>query len=95
MAPEVKLAKNSKLPKLPENYFEPVGKGGWPPISTWITIIKFSIIYPMLPFDIGIQSKNSFKDKVSKLSIKNPKTIFPTISILQYLYWTSIVSPCL
>jgi hypothetical protein len=36
MAPEVKPAKNSKLPKLQENYFEPVGKGGWPPISTWI-----------------------------------------------------------
>jgi hypothetical protein len=34
--PEVKTAKNSKLPKLPENCFEPVGKGGWPPISTWI-----------------------------------------------------------
>ena len=36
MAPKVKTAKNSKLPKLPENYFEPVGKGGWPPIYTWI-----------------------------------------------------------
>jgi hypothetical protein len=36
MAPEVKTAKNSKLPKLLENCFEPVGKGGWPPISTWI-----------------------------------------------------------
>jgi hypothetical protein len=36
MDPEVKIAKNSKLPKLPENCFEPVGKGGWPPISTWI-----------------------------------------------------------
>ena len=36
MAPKVKTAKNSKLPKLPENYFELVGKGGWPPISTWI-----------------------------------------------------------
>jgi hypothetical protein len=24
------------LPKWPENYFEPFGKGGWPPISTWI-----------------------------------------------------------
>jgi hypothetical protein len=34
--PEVKTAKNSKLPKLSENYFEPVGKGGWPPISIWI-----------------------------------------------------------
>jgi hypothetical protein len=31
-----KTAKNSKLPKLPENCFEPVGKGGWPLISTWI-----------------------------------------------------------
>jgi hypothetical protein len=26
-----KTAKNSKLPK---NCFEPVGKGGWPPISS-------------------------------------------------------------
>jgi hypothetical protein len=33
---KLKPAKNSKLPKLPENSFEPVGKGGWPPISTWI-----------------------------------------------------------
>ena len=32
----MKTAKNSKLPKLPENCFEPVGKGGWPLISTWI-----------------------------------------------------------
>jgi hypothetical protein len=28
--------KPGKLPKLLENIFEPVGKGGWPPISTWI-----------------------------------------------------------
>jgi hypothetical protein len=32
------LAKNSKLPKLPESCFEPAGKGGWPPISTWIKV---------------------------------------------------------
>jgi hypothetical protein len=38
MAPEVKIAKNSKLPKLSENYLEPVGKGGWPPISIWIIL---------------------------------------------------------
>jgi hypothetical protein len=38
MAPEVKDAKNSKLPKISESYFEPVGKGGWPPISIWIII---------------------------------------------------------
>jgi hypothetical protein len=36
MAPEVKTAKNSKLPKLSENCFEPVGRDGWPLISTWI-----------------------------------------------------------
>ena len=33
---KLKTAKNSKLPKLPENCFEGVGKGGWPLISTWI-----------------------------------------------------------
>jgi hypothetical protein len=38
---KLKLAKNSKLPKLPESCFEPVGKGGWPPISTWISTIPF------------------------------------------------------
>jgi hypothetical protein len=36
MAPEVKTAKNSKLPKLSENCFEIVGKGEWPPIYIWI-----------------------------------------------------------
>ena len=35
---KLKTAKNSKLPKLPENCFELVGKGGWPPISTWINL---------------------------------------------------------
>ena len=39
MAPEVKTPKNSKFPKLPESYFEPVGKDGWPPISIWIIIL--------------------------------------------------------
>jgi hypothetical protein len=33
---KLKTTKNSKLSKLPEKCFEPVGKGGWPPISTWI-----------------------------------------------------------
>jgi hypothetical protein len=33
---KLKTAKNSKLPKLPKNDFEPVGKGGWPPISNLI-----------------------------------------------------------
>ena len=38
MVPDVKTAKNSKLPKLSENYFEPVGKHGWTPISIWIIL---------------------------------------------------------
>jgi hypothetical protein len=33
---KLKPAKNSKLPKWPENCFDPFGKDGWPPISTWI-----------------------------------------------------------
>jgi hypothetical protein len=50
MAPEVKTAKNSKLPKLPENCFEPVGKGGWPPISTWISdlVRALSPTFPLM-----------------------------------------------
>jgi hypothetical protein len=35
---KLKTAKNSKLPKSPENCFEQVGKGGWPSISTWINL---------------------------------------------------------
>jgi hypothetical protein len=31
---KLKTVKNSKLPKLLENCFEPIGKGGWPPIFT-------------------------------------------------------------
>jgi hypothetical protein len=36
-----KTVKNSKLPKLPKNCFEPIGKGGWSPISTWITQLQW------------------------------------------------------
>ena len=52
MAPEVKTAKNSKLPKMSENYFELVGKGGWPPISIWITIIPLEEV-PLTRVRIG------------------------------------------
>jgi hypothetical protein len=38
MARKLKTAKNSKLP---ENYFETIGKGGWPLISTWINPPSF------------------------------------------------------
>ena len=33
---KLKPAKNSKLSKLSETCFGPVGEGGWPPLSTWI-----------------------------------------------------------
>jgi hypothetical protein len=36
MVRKLKTAKNSKLPKLSGNCFEPVEKGGGPPMSTWI-----------------------------------------------------------
>jgi hypothetical protein len=50
MALKVKTAKNSKLPKLSENYFEPVGKGGWPPISIWINDMPiYSLSFMLLP----------------------------------------------
>jgi hypothetical protein len=51
MAPEVKTTKNSKLPKLSENYIELVGKGGCPPICTWINDTQthyFMEQYPLL-----------------------------------------------
>jgi hypothetical protein len=40
---KLKTAKNSKFPKLPQNNFEPVGKGGWPLISTWINTPSLGI----------------------------------------------------
>jgi hypothetical protein len=54
MAPEVKTAKNSKLPKLSENYFEPVGKGGWPLISIWITSPPPPFLLPPFPVSRGL-----------------------------------------
>jgi hypothetical protein len=42
---KLKLAKNSKLPKLLESCFEPVGKSGWPPISTWINYCFWKILW--------------------------------------------------
>jgi len=54
MAPEVKTAKNSKLPKLSENYFEPVGRGGWPSISIWI---KASLTFQVKAIESGTSLK--------------------------------------
>jgi hypothetical protein len=41
---KLKPAKNSKLPKWPENCFEPFGNGGWPSISTWINARRLSTL---------------------------------------------------
>lgn len=54
--------------------------------------IRFLTIYPKSQFCLCNFNKNSFKDSVSKLGIKNPKTIFLTIFIFQYLTWTYVVS---
>jgi hypothetical protein len=43
---KLKPAKNSKLPKWPENCFEPFGKGGWSPISTWIIFLYRHFYFP-------------------------------------------------
>jgi hypothetical protein len=43
------------LSKLPENYFEPVRKGGWPPISTWIN-------HPSQKEKVQLQVMNFFKE---------------------------------
>jgi hypothetical protein len=48
---KLKPAKNSKLPKLPESRFEPFGKGGWPPISTWIRFFLTSHRNNAIPSD--------------------------------------------
>ena len=42
---KLKTTKNSKLPKLPELCFEPVGKGDWPPISIWIKGVVVSHLW--------------------------------------------------
>jgi hypothetical protein len=49
---KLKPAKNSKLPKLPENCFEQVGKGGWPPISTWIIHMFSLYVIVLYTFDM-------------------------------------------
>ena len=60
---KLKTAKNSKLPKLPENYFELVGKGGWPPISTWTSVS------PILYYDMIFFEKMKYKNRSSTLFI--------------------------
>jgi hypothetical protein len=64
---KLKPAKNSKLPKLPENCFEPVGKGGWPPISTWIKNQTWDLV-ELLNRIKHIGSKGVFKKNMNSRS---------------------------
>jgi hypothetical protein len=72
---KLKPAKNSKLPKLPENCFEPVGKGGWPPISTWISFFpeeSYTSSHPFIPLFLpNNEHEIHFKDLSSFVSLKN------------------------
>jgi hypothetical protein len=66
---KLKTAKNSKLPKLSENCFEPVGKGGWPPISTWITrmiakVERMNLNQENLKADPGMAESQKESEKV-------------------------------
>jgi hypothetical protein len=68
----VKTAKNSKLPKLPENCFEPVGKGGWPPISTYMdhNVVEWFlevIINPMIISPIFVLPKHLAVDMYERV----------------------------
>ena len=63
MAPEVKTAKNSKLPKLLENCFEPVGKGGWSLISIWIRGKSCSKIFPLMCEVSGVSTMDEIHYK--------------------------------
>jgi hypothetical protein len=65
---KLKPAKNSKLPKLPENCFEPVGKGGWPPISTWIKEDMYIVYYSISK---GEKMRKTNKKKKNKKIHKN------------------------
>jgi hypothetical protein len=76
MPPEVKTVKNSKLPKLSENCFEPVGKGGWPPISTWI---KETIDFDSNILSLDCLNTRSEKDK-KKQREDSPASSNPTTS---------------
>jgi hypothetical protein len=80
MAPEVKTAKNSKLPKLSENCFEPVGKGGWPSISTWIIIVDGYTILEVPPTN----------DKVVKFSQNNSKATNALMNGLSEMIFTKV-----
>jgi hypothetical protein len=69
MTSEVKTAKNSKLPKLSENYFEELEKVGghqYPPGS----VPSFLLFFHIQHLRVKVQtSKESFKRKLSNRSV--------------------------
>jgi hypothetical protein len=72
MAPEVKTTKNNKLPKLSENCFELVGKGGWPLIFIWI---RNSLDHETNQhFMQALSTRKENKDRVQIKGIFNNKT---------------------
>jgi hypothetical protein len=69
---KLKPAKNSNLPKLPENCFEPVGKGGWPQISTWINVMtdmqhRHLFVNSLLPHLKYLLQRQKFQTQVEAL----------------------------
>jgi hypothetical protein len=77
---KLKTAKNSKLPNLPENYFEQVGKGGWPPISTWIIYIGHPNIL-RFPTSILILEKTSSGVLSFKIACGHMFSIYTVVEV--------------
>jgi hypothetical protein len=67
---KLKIAKNSKLPKLSENYFGLVGKGGWPPISTWIIWLS-SFLQPLTLISKILGTRKDMQRKKRNLLLPN------------------------
>jgi hypothetical protein len=65
------------LPKWPENCFEPFGKGGWPPISTWITNDVTRRMNQIIEFKqnrVEVDDKiQNYQDNMKSLFIKKTK----------------------
>jgi hypothetical protein len=84
---KLKTAKNSKLPKLPETCFGPVGEGGWPPISTWITFTPTDIVYifRILP-QVTYLYSSEFFHLVQPLAQLIPDLVIPlTLDLVTWL----------
>jgi hypothetical protein len=82
MALEVKTAKNSKLPKLSENYFEPVGKGGWP-LFLDIHLDQFS---PLIRDPIGPKPFLHIRDSIGPRPSPSRCTCLTTIEYILPFY---------